>query len=148
MRLDEAAEGDRNPLVELLANVARDAQRLPDWLGFIVTSRPENAVTTLLQALKPCTLDTRTDANRADLRDYLRHELAPQLEGRADSDWLVGQILEKSEGVFLYVERFCNDVRQGDLSLRAPGSVPSGPRRCFLAFLQTPVSRPGQVPRE
>lgn len=40
--LDEAAEGNRNPLVELLA---REARNLPHWLGLIVTSRPEASVT-------------------------------------------------------------------------------------------------------
>ncbi len=70
--LDEAGsasapgEAGRNPLVEMLA---RHAPRLPDWLGLVVTSRPESAVQTPLQGLNPFVLDTRTEANRADLRD-------------------------------------------------------------------------------
>src|SRR5207237_8065975 len=36
--LDEAGEAGRNPLVEMLA---RNAQRLPDWLGLIITRRLE-----------------------------------------------------------------------------------------------------------
>lgn len=43
--LDEAGEAGRNPLVERLA---RNAQRLPDWLGLVVTSRPEFDVKTPL----------------------------------------------------------------------------------------------------
>jgi hypothetical protein len=101
--LDEAGsasaqgEAGRNPLVEMLA---RHAPRLPDWLGLVVTSRPESAVQTPLQGLNPFVLDTRTEANRADLRDYLQQKLAPQLHDRPDADRLIGQILEKSEGVF------------------------------------------------
>ena len=38
MPLDEAGKAGRNPLVEMLA---RNAQSLPDWLGLVVTSRPE-----------------------------------------------------------------------------------------------------------
>ncbi len=73
--LDEAGEAGRNPLVEMLA---RHATRLPDWLGLVVTSRPEGAVQTPLQGLNPFVLDTRTEANRADLRDYLCRQLAPE----------------------------------------------------------------------
>ncbi len=121
--IDEAAEGQENPLVDLLA---RYAERLPDWLGIVVTSRPENAVTGPLQALSPVVMDTATAANRADLRDYLCHELARQFEGRADADHLVEQILDKSEGVFLYVERFCEEVHHKHLSLEHPEQIPSG----------------------
>ena len=66
--LDEAAGAGRNPLVEMLA---RHAPRLPDWLGLVVTSRPESAVKTPLQGLNPFVLDIRTEASRADVRDYL-----------------------------------------------------------------------------
>jgi hypothetical protein len=131
--LDEAGEAGRNPLVEILA---RHAPRLPDWLGFVVTSRPESAVQTPLQGLNPFVLDTRTGANRADLRDYLRQELAPQLHDRPDADRLLGQILEKSEGVFLYVERFCADVQQNHLSLAHPEQFPQGLGGIFCQWFE------------
>jgi hypothetical protein len=95
--LDEAGEAGRNPLVEMLA---RNAPRLPDWLGLVVTSRPEVDVKTPLQALNPFPLDTQSESNRADIRDYLRRELATQFQNRPDADHLVEQILEKSEGMF------------------------------------------------
>jgi transcription elongation factor Elf1 len=64
--LDEAGEAGRNPLVEMLA---RNAQRLHDWLGLVVTSRPEFDVKTPLQALNLFPLDTQCESNRADIRD-------------------------------------------------------------------------------
>lgn len=131
--LDEAGEAGRNPLVEMLA---RHAPRLPDWLGLVVTSRPESAVQTPLQGLNPFVLDTRTEANRADLRDYLRHELGPQLQHHPDADRLLGQILEKSEGVFLYIERFCDDVQQNHLSLARPEQFPQGLGGIFCQWFQ------------
>ncbi len=131
--LDEANEGGRNPLVEMLA---RHAPRLPEWLGLVVTSRPESTVAGPLQGLNPLVLDTRTEANRADLRDYLRHQLAPQLQHRpdlsrqseaaADADYLVEQILDKSEGVFLYAERVCAELAKGNLSLDRLDRFPQG----------------------
>ena len=129
-------EAGRNPLVEMLA---RHAPRLPDWLGLVVTSRPESAVQTPLQGLNPFVLDTRTEANRADLRDYLRHQLAPQLQHRPDADLLIGQILDKSEGVFLYAELFCYDVQHGSLSLDRPDLFPLGLGGIFCQWFQRQV---------
>jgi hypothetical protein len=128
--LDEAGDSGRNPLAEMLA---RDAHRLPDWIGLVVTSRPESAVKTPLQGLNPIVLDTRSEANREDLRDYLRHQLAPQLIDRADADRLVEHILEKSEGVFLYAERVCHDLSYGHLSL---DQFPQGLGGVFWQFFQ------------
>src|ERR1017187_7207 len=89
-----------------------NAPWLPDWLGLVVTSRPEFDVKTPLQALNPFPLDTQSESNRADIRSYLRRELATQLQNRPNADRLVEQILEKSEGVFLYVERLlCSKLR-------------------------------------
>lgn len=131
--LDEAGEGGRNPLVEMLA---RNAQRLPDWLGLVVTSRPEFDVETPLQALNPFPLDARSESNRADIRDYLRRELSSQLQNRPDADQLVEIILEKSEGVFLYVERFCDDVHRYHLSLDRPERFPQGLGGIFCQYFQ------------
>ena len=86
--------------------------------------------------MNPFVLDTQTESNRADIRDYLRHELAPQLEDRPDADRLVEQILEKSEGVFLYVERFCDDVQRGHLSLDRPEQFPQGLGGIFFQYFQ------------
>jgi len=83
----------------------------------VVTSRPEFDVKTPLQALNPFTLDTQSESNLSDIRDYLRRELTTHLQNRPNANRLVEQILERSEGVFLYVERFCDDVQQGHLSL-------------------------------
>lgn len=131
--LDEAGADGRNELVEMLA---RNAPSLPDWIGLVVTSRPEFDVTTPLQGLSPFPMDAKTESNRADIRAYLRRELASQLEGHQDADWLVEQILTKSEGVFLYAERFCNDVQRGCLSLDRPEQFPQGLGGIFFQYFQ------------
>mgnify|MGYP006293644379 CR=1 FL=1 len=131
--LDEAGEAEANLLASMLAH---HANRLPDWLGLVATSRPESAVKSPLQGLNPFVFGTGTEANRADLRDYLHHHLARQLRDRPDSDRLVAQIVEKSEGIFLYVERFCADVQYGDLSLDHPDQFPRGLGAIFYRWFQ------------
>ncbi|MGA2170139.1 MAG: toll/interleukin-1 receptor domain-containing protein [Terracidiphilus sp.] len=131
--LDEAGGCGRNELVEMLAS---NAQRLPEWICIVATSRPESEVVAPLQGLNPCTLDTSTESNRADIREYLHRELAKQLEAHADADTLVSRILDKSEGVFLYAERFCDDVQQGHISLDRPEQFPQGLGGVFFQYFQ------------
>jgi hypothetical protein len=121
--LDEAGDATSNPLVEMLA---RHVPTLPRWLGLVVTGRPDSAVKTPLQGLNPFVLDAGTEENREDIRTYLRHQLAAPLTGRPDSAKVVDLILEKSEGVFLYAERFCDDVQRGHLTLDHPEEFPQG----------------------
>lgn len=131
--LDEAGESGRNPLVEMLA---RNAHHLPNWLGMVVTSRPEFDVKTPFQALNPISLDTKSELNKADIRDYLNNMLATQLKIQPHAEVLVNQILEKSEGVFLYVERFCDDVEQKHISLDHPDQFPQGLGGIFAQYFQ------------
>ena len=129
--LDEAGADGRNELVEMLAH---NASRLPDWIGLVVTSRPESHVVAPLQGLRPQLLNTATEENCADIREFLGHELASYLENRPDSERLVEQILEKSEGVFLYVECFCHDLHLGHLSLDRPEEYPLGLSGIFYQY--------------
>ncbi|HYG60705.1 MAG TPA: hypothetical protein VD902_21735, partial [Symbiobacteriaceae bacterium] len=131
--LDEASKAGRNTLA---ATLAAHAPRLPGWIGFVVTGRPENEVLNPLQGLRPVILDTATESNRSDIREYLRNELAERLAGQAESDRKVEAIIEKSEGVFLYAERFCDDVRCGHLLLERPDDFPQGLGGIFYRYLQ------------
>ncbi len=129
--LDEAVIDGRNPLVEMLA---QNTNRLPDWLGLIITSRPEKNVTGPLQGLNPYILDTSTETNREDIRHYLRKQLSNKLTTNANER--IEHILEKSEGVFLYVERVCEDIEKGLLSLNDINNFPKGLGGIFWQFFQ------------
>jgi WD40 repeat protein len=131
--LDEAGADGRNELVEVLARYAR---QLPEWIGLVVTSRPEFDVTTPFQELKPIAFDTKSEANTNDIRHYLRSELLTQLQDRPNADRLVERILDKSEGVFLYVESFSNDIRKNYLSLDRPDEFPQGLAGKFVMDFQ------------
>jgi len=131
--LDEAGTNGRNELVELLAH---NAAGLPDWIGLIVSSRPESDVTIPLQSMNPFVLDTGSEANRADIRAYLRLELGGLLGDDPQADHLIEAILEKSEGVFLYAERVCSDLRQGYLSLERLDQFPQGLGGTYWQFFQ------------
>ena len=121
--LDEAEADTRNPFAELLAS---HGPRLPAWIGFVVTSRPEVSVTGPLQGLSPFLLEPSAAANLADLRAFLVIRLGRELTGRPDAAHLIDRILANSQGVFLYLERFCNEVAKGQLSLGRLDEFPRG----------------------
>ena len=131
--LDEATVEGRN---ELATFIAAEFPRTPIWLRMIITARPEHAVTSPLQALDRFVLDTATDANRSDVRAHLWHQLAPLLLSRQDAKCLVEQILDKSEGVFLYAQCACHDLQRGYLSLDRLDQFPQGLGGVYWQFLQ------------
>lgn len=131
--LDEAEVDGYNPLVDMLANNAR---YLPDWLGLLITSRPECDVKSALQSLNPFPFDAHSEFNSIDIRNYLRRELAAPLQKRPDADSLVEQILVKSEGMFLYVECFCEEIRRNRLSLDSPDSFPQGLGGMYVQYFK------------
>lgn len=131
--LDEAGDSGQNVLVEMLA---RHAQRLPGWIGFVATSRPTNAVCAPLQGLNPRGIDTQTDSNRADLRQYLRQQLGARTGNGPDAERLIDRIVDKSGGVFLYLEHFCDAVRKGWISLASPEQFPQGLGSIFFEYLR------------
>jgi TIR domain/AAA ATPase domain len=131
--LDEATRNGRN---ELASFIAAEFPKVPAWVRLVVTSRPEKEVTGPLQGLNPFILDTETEANLSDLRDYLQRELAPLLHSREDEERIVEPILARSEGVFLYGERVCDDLRRGNLSLDRLEQFPQGLGGVFWQFFE------------
>ncbi|SDC81242.1 tetratricopeptide repeat protein [Paraburkholderia lycopersici] len=112
--LDEATdEAGNNPLADF---IAQDLGRLPDWVGLVVTSRPESAVVSRLQRYRPFELDAQDERNRADLREWYARHLANRPEilamPAAQQQRMQTLLIERSEGMFLYlveVERGLHD---------------------------------------
>ncbi len=125
--LDEATHQKRN---EISLFLSRCADKTPAWLRFLVTSRPEPEIKAALQSLSPYLLDTSTDENRADINDYLRMKLS-QI-----TDTQIAALLEKSEGVFLYVRHVCGEVKSGNLSLDRLDQFPRGLGDIYLQFFE------------
>jgi len=131
--LDEAKEGESNPLVEMLA---QNAVNLPEWLGIVITSRDDKNVSDPLQELNPYLLNTDSKANKEDICNYIELELNELLNNKTDARNIVNQIIEKSEGVFLYVEWVCKDIKKGNLSLEKLDKFPKGLGGIFWQFFQ------------
>lgn len=99
--LDEATCQRRNEIAEFLAQCA---DKTPDWMRFIVTSRPESEIVSSLQFLDPELLDAATDENKLDILEYLKKRIPHISEEQANT------LLARSEGVFLYVRYVCDEI--------------------------------------
>jgi tetratricopeptide (TPR) repeat protein len=129
--LDEARLDGRNELAEFLA---AEFPRTPDWLRLILTSRPDPDIVFHLQGLSPYILDATEPRNLEDLRTYARRELSRFAPGGVVSDEVVEQVLERSEGLFLYLEQVVGELARGRLSLARVDQFPQGLGQVFAQF--------------
>lgn len=126
--LDEATEDDgNNPLTEFLA---KEMGNLPEWIGLVVTSRPEPGVIASLQGFRPFEFDTEDPRNLDDLRAWYQAHLVKQEQlGGLEPDEqrrLEELLIERSEGMVLYlklVEEGLNEqsFKPADLERLTPG---------------------------
>jgi sugar lactone lactonase YvrE len=136
--LDEAKKGDDNILVSFLADTFA---LVPQWLKMFITSRPETDILNLLSSLKPYPLDTEDKRNIADIQGYLQLKLNELFPSKV-IDNALEVILERSEGIFLYVREVLNELKLGRLDLDHPEEFPKGLTQVYTNYFkrQFPVA--------
>jgi len=121
--LDEAVEPDgTNPLASLLSGRFLE---LPEWIGFVVTSRPDPSVVPYLQGFKPFAIEAGDARNQADLEAYASAEVGPSLPPE-DRERGCALLVEKSAGMMLYLRLVAEGLREGTLQPAALESLESG----------------------
>ena len=131
--LDEASHDGRN---DLAAFVASEWSKTPSWLRLVITSRPDPEVMHPLQGLTPYVLDTGAPDNDADIVAYLERELKPLVpDGPVPAD-AIEAILERSEGVFLYVDWVRQELEAKRLTLDRIKDFPQGLGGVYAEFFK------------
>jgi tetratricopeptide (TPR) repeat protein len=121
--LDESAEHDgTNPLASLISGRFLE---LPEWIGFVVTSRPDPSVVPYLQGFKPFSIEAGDARNAADLHAYCSAQVGPLLPSD-DSEVLCDLLVEKSEGMMLYLRLVAEGLREGTLDPDGLESLTAG----------------------
>ncbi|MCH7227951.1 TIR domain-containing protein [Haloferula sp. A504] len=115
--LDEASCRRQNEIVRFLTLCA---DKTPGWLRFLVTSRPEPEIVASFQGLSPYVLDTAKEENVQDLRAFVQARIPTIAREQIDT------IVERSEGVFLYVKHVVDAIGAGHLSLARCDEFPRG----------------------
>lgn len=120
--LDEANDEHGNRIAQTLA---RHIDRMPTWMRFILTSRNDSKVRLPLQKQHPQIFDLEEftrEMNYKDLQLYIRVELKKYHL----TDTQVKQIIDKSQGVFLYLSLCIDGINNGDYSLDNLDKLPDG----------------------
>lgn len=121
--LDEATEPDgTNPLASLISGRFLE---LPEWIGFVVTSRPDASVVPYFQGFKPFAIEAGDDRNTADLQSYCSAQIGPMLPA-TDRERLCNLLVEKSEGMMLFLRLVLEGLREGTLQPSGLDTLESG----------------------
>ena len=111
--LDEGAEADgTNPLAALISGRFLE---LPEWIGFVVTSRPDASVVPYLQGFKPFAIEAGDARNTSDLQAYCQAQVGSLLPPE-DRERLSALLVEKSAGMMLYLRLVAEGLREGSLA--------------------------------
>ena len=128
--LDEANDKFDNKIAQTLA---RHMDRMPQWMHFILTSRDDSKVRLPLQKYHPQIFDLEEyvkEKNSEDLLLYVRGEL----EKFHPTEDQVKQIVDKSQGVFLYLSLCIEGIHKGDYSLDCLDKLPDGLNGYYFEF--------------
>ena len=96
--LDESEFKGRNELLDVIAN---HFCKLPVWIRFLVTTRPERNITEKLKLLKPFLIEATDEMNLEDVKTFFERQL--QHAVKPDNfESIVTMLVAKSEGLMLY----------------------------------------------
>ena len=133
--LDESEYKGRNELLDVIVN---HFIKLPRWIRFLVTTRPEVNISNSLSDLQPLYLETSDDDNKRDIRLFLEKQL-DQVIPNSDKEAVLNALVEKSDGVILYAY-FLVDFIQKNVHLLTPyhldGSLPLGISSVYLSYFK------------
>jgi len=140
--LDEAGRNDgTNALADL---IYKHADKLPSWLGVILTSRPEPYLEQQLGKFESTLIEGGTEQNLQDLRDYLNEQLDSSIEG-VKRKAIIDKVIDKSGGTFLYLKLIEKDKT---LDLAKPETLPEGIDDVFMRDFRRYFPNPKEYGQE
>lgn len=106
---------------DLLYLVSQEAGKLPEWVGLVVTSRPEPAIQRKLKVHGLHAIAADDPRNLADLKSYAQRWLSSLgLSGRRHGLTL-RSVLEAAAGNFLYLRQLEQSVARGVIEVASLG---------------------------
>jgi|GEM_PF-1191459 len=132
--LDESA--DENGRNELAKFIGLNFGLLPSWIKLIVTSRPVNEVTKWFRKLNPYFIDANDPQNIADVSLYIRKDLQKLNLDDQTMNSVIENIINKSEGNFLYAEYVCNSIVKGELDFNNVHDFPDGLECIYESYFE------------
>lgn len=121
--LDEAEVDGANPLAEVFS---RCVDRLPRWIKFVFTSRPEISVSKHFGSCQSIDIVNDMPSGYDDIKGYYIRSLESEFRTIPNRLETLNKICDASDGIFLYAELLVADIKDGIISLRDTHSFPQG----------------------
>ena len=131
--LDEAENSGENPLAMIFSLCV---QKLPRWIRFIFTSRPETNVS--IHFLSSQSIDIVEDMPIGfnDILKYLMNALKTELNKFPRKLDVLNKICEQSEGTFLYATLLVDEIKNNTIDLYNVDTFPKGLNDFYLCSMK------------
>ena len=106
--IDECEYQRRNELLDTIANYFK---KLPAWIRFLVTTRPEINIADRLKSLNPVQLEPNNEENLKDIRLFFKVQLR-QIFQIETQEVILQALVRKSEGVMLYAHYLADFIKE------------------------------------
>ena len=113
--LDESEYKGRNDLLDVVANYFC---KLPVWLRFLVSTRPEVNIADRLKKFDPIQLEQDNEENVKDIRLFLEKQLSSVIQSGSE-DVVIDALVRKAAGHFLYAYLMVDFIKK-NFSLLTP----------------------------
>ena len=117
--LDECVKNEREELVHLISN---HLHKLPSYIRFVITTRPEKNLIDRLEKLNPLYIRSDDPRNLHDLKMGLEERILQASPSKAE---LIDRLAEKSDGLMLY-SFFLSEIYNEDPSTFSVDNLPNG----------------------
>lgn len=126
--LDEVTdERGNNKIAEL---IGKELSSLPEWIVFVVTSRPEANVNNHLSGFRPIEIDADDPRNQVDLRNWYKEYLGKREEiqelSSAEQQQIEDLLIERSSGMILFLKVVEEGFQEGSLTVEGIEALASG----------------------
>ena len=149
--LDESEYKGRN---ELLDVIAKCFNKLPLWIRFLVTTRPEIKICDSLKGLQPLLLEPSDEENLKDIRFLFEKRLSCKLQSE-NHEAIFQELAQKSEGLILWAQLLTDIIIENNSSLltleELNSTVPSGISSVFESYftrLESELSKELKITEE
>ena len=133
--LDESEYQGRNELLDVIAN---HFTKLPCWIRFLVTTRPEINIADSLKSFNPLQLEPNDEENLMDLRLLFEVQLSDVIQ-QDHQEVIISELVKKSEGLVLYAYLLVNFIKE-NVSLLTPeqldSTLPTGISSVYQTYFQ------------
>ena len=133
--LDESEYQGRN---ELLDVISKHFIKLPRWIRFLVTTRPEINIADMLKDFRPLQLEPNDAENLMDLKILFEKQLS-DVTPQDHREVIISELVKRSEGLILYAYLLVHFIKE-NVSLLTPeqldSTLPSGISSVYKTYFQ------------